>query len=76
MTHAPSQPWRDWPLGVRVVVRRHLPEGGYSDVLGELLDSRPDGVTVRSRHGDVEVRAEDIAIGKIIPPRPPRPPRA
>ncbi len=75
MTHAPSQPWRDWPLGVRVVVRRHLPEGGYSDVLGDLLASGPDGVTVRSRHGDVEVRAEDIAIGKIIPPRASRAPR-
>ncbi len=72
MTPAPPPPWRDWPLGVRVVVRRHLSEGGYSDVLGELVGSGPDGVTVRTRHGEVAVRAEEIAIGKIVPPRPAR----
>ena len=72
MTPPPPPPWRDWSLGVRVVVRRRLPEGGYSDVLGELVGSGPEGVTVRSRHGDVDVHAEEIAIGKIVPPRPPR----
>jgi len=70
--------WTAWPVGVRVVVRRRLDGGGYSDVLGELLASGPDGVTVRSRTGDVTVPAAEIAVGKIVPPppvRPRRPPR-
>lgn len=60
--------WLEWPVGVRVVVRRRLPDGRYSDVLGDLLASDDDGVTVRTRRGDVRVSAEEIAIGKIVPP--------
>lgn len=75
MVHAQDGPtcgWLDWPLGARVVVRRRLPEGGYSDVLGELLASSPVSVTVRTRTGDVTVLAADIAVGKVVPPRPER----
>jgi hypothetical protein len=68
----PARPWLDWPVGVRVVVRRRLPEGGYSDVLGDLLENTTDGVLVRTRHGDVRVPAAVIAVGKIVPPRPVR----
>lgn len=68
--------WTDWPVGVRVVVRRRLPDGKYSDVLGELLSTDPTGVLLRTRHGEeVRVEAAEIAIGKIVPPARPRRPR-
>ncbi|MBX9244160.1 hypothetical protein ICW40_04975 [Actinotalea ferrariae] len=66
-----TPPWAAWPVGVRVVVRRRLAEGGWSDVLGELLEVGADGVVVRTRRGDVAVPAEDIALGKVVPPAPP-----
>ena len=68
--------WTTWPLGARVVVRRRLPDGKYSDVLGELLETGPEGVRVRTRTGDVTVAAAEIAIGKIVPPARPRRRRA
>lgn len=62
-----AQWWINWPLGVRVVVRRTLDEGGYSDSVGELLYCGTDGVTVRTRkHGDVHIPAAKIAVGKVI----------
>lgn len=70
-----AEPWRDWPVGVRVVVRRRLPADSaqpYTDVLGELRAVDDDGVTVATRRGDVRVDAADIAIGKIVPPAPAR----
>ena len=71
-----SDPWTTWPVGARVVVRRRLAEGGSSAVLGELLERDAAGVRVRTRSGDVQVPAEDIAVGKIVPPAPaPRRPR-
>ena len=66
-----SVPWTAWRVGVRVVVRRRLAEGGYSDVLGELLATGPAGVRVRTRKGDVDVPSAEIAVGKIVPPPPP-----
>ena len=62
----------DWPVGARVVVRRRLAEGGYSDVLGDLLARSTDGVRVLTRRGEVSVAAADIAVGKRVPPAPPR----
>lgn len=62
--------WSTWPVGARVVVRRRLPEGGWSDVLGDLLAVDADGVVVRTRRGDVAVRGDDIALGKLVPPAP------
>jgi hypothetical protein len=71
----PAPPsWRSWPVGIRVVVRRSLPEGGWTDVLGDLLEVGPDGVLVRTRRGPVHVPAADIALGKPVPPAPPRRP--
>ena len=67
---APWTVWRQWPVGVRVVVRRRLAEGGVSDVLGDLLATGPDGVRVRTRRGDVEVPAGDIVVGRTVPPAP------
>ena len=63
-------PWTTWTAGVRVVVRRRLDGGGYSDVLGDLLAAGPDGVVVRTRRGDVAVPADEIALGKVVPPAP------
>lgn len=68
-------PWTAWPVGVRVVVRRRLAGGGYTDVLGHLLATGPEGVRVRTRRGEVEVPAADIAVGKIVPPPPAHPPQ-
>nr|WP_297424654.1 hypothetical protein [uncultured Actinotalea sp.] len=67
--------WRQWPVGIRVVVRRRLPEGGLSDVLGDLVGTGPGGVTVRTRRGEVSVPASDIVLGKQVPPAPPARPR-
>ncbi|MBE3074037.1 MAG: hypothetical protein IMZ75_03690 [Actinobacteria bacterium] len=64
--------WTDWPVGARVVVRRRLPDGRYSDVLGELLATDDDGVRVRTRLGDVSVPGTEIAVGKVVPPARPR----
>jgi hypothetical protein len=63
-------PWLQWPLGARVVVRRRLPDGRYSDVLGELVRRGPDGVDVLRTDGTEHVPAEEIAIGKVVPPPP------
>ncbi|EYR63870.1 hypothetical protein N866_17550 [Actinotalea ferrariae CF5-4] len=65
-----SAPWTAWPPGVRVVVRRRLAEGGLSDVLGDLLETGPEGVRVRTRRGEVTVPAADIVLGKVVPPPP------
>ena len=57
--------------GVRVSVRRRLPDGLYGDVLGDLL-SWVDG-TVRIRRRDdtvVEVAEADVVAAKKIPPPP------
>ena len=67
-------PWTEWPVGCRVVVRRRLAEGGYSDVLGDILENTAAGVRVLTRRGEVEVPASEIAIGKRVPPPPPRRP--
>ncbi len=64
--------WRSWQVGSRVVVRRRLAEGGFSDALGDLLAVGPQGVRVATRRGEVDVPAEDIVIGKLVPPPPPR----
>ena len=68
----PLRPWLAWPVGARVVVRRRLAEGGYSDVLGDVLATGDDGVRVETRRGPVHVPAADIALGKLVPPAPPR----
>jgi hypothetical protein len=57
--------------GVRVSLRRELPEGGYGDVLGELI-SWTSVVVVETRHGTVEVPADTVVAAKRVPPAPPR----
>jgi len=59
-------------VGARVVVRRRLAEGGYGDLIGELV-SWAAQVVVRDRHGvSHAVAAHDVVAGKRIPPPPAR----
>ena len=58
--------------GVRVSLRRVLPEGGLGDVLGQLL-SWTDVVRVERRDGVVvEVPADAVVAAKRVPPAPER----
>lgn len=57
--------------GVRVSLRRSLPEGGYGDVLGDLV-SWTDTVVIETRHGVVEVPSGSVVAAKRVPPAPPR----
>lgn len=58
--------------GVRVSLRRELPEGGLGDVLGDLL-SWDETVRVRRRDGEVvEIPASTVIAAKRVPPAPER----
>jgi len=58
--------------GVRVSLRRVLPEGGLGDVLGQLL-SWTDVVRIERRDGVVvEVPADTVVAAKRVPPAPER----
>lgn len=62
-------------VGARVSVRRTLPTGQRSDVIGELL-SWDDGVLqLRSGDGEIVTVAESAVVaGRVVPPAPPRRP--
>lgn len=64
---------RELRVGARVMVRRHLRGGEtshlYTDVLGEVTGLEPLRVRPKSG-GEVEIPAEDIAVLKVLPPRP------
>ncbi|MFC4905701.1 hypothetical protein [Actinomadura gamaensis] len=66
-------------VGARVSLRRRLPTGEYSDVVG-VLESWSGGVLlVRRRTGElVDVPEGIVVAGKVVPPTPPprRRPRA
>ena len=60
-------------VGQRVSLRRRLPTGEYSDVVGVLESWTGDVLTVRRRTDElVEIPREIIVAGKVVPPRPPR----
>ncbi len=62
--------------GIRITLRRKLAEGGYGDVLGQLLSWADGVVRVERRDGTVvEVAAGDVVAAKRIPPPPVRRPR-
>ena len=59
--------------GIRISLRRTLPEGGYGDVLGELLSWTDGVVSVQRRDGSVVAVPEaDVVAAKRIPPPPQR----
>ncbi|GAA1759346.1 hypothetical protein [Kocuria aegyptia] len=65
------------PAGTRVSVRYALPADDASglpltDALGELLAADEEAVTVRTRRGDVLIRAGEIRAARVAPPAPPR----
>lgn len=60
--------------GMRITLRRRLPEGGLGDVLGQLL-SWQDGVVTLRRRDDVVVTVQEadvVAAKRIGPPPVPR----
>ena len=59
--------------GVRISLRRSLPEGGYGDLLGILLSWTEDLVRVERRDGTVaEVATATVVAAKRVPPAPQR----
>lgn len=62
-------------VGRRVVVRRLRAEGGFSDVLGDLIAWHDDRLVVRTRDGsEVAVAHAEVVAGKPVPPPPQRRP--
>ncbi|MDV6298773.1 GNAT family N-acetyltransferase [Dietzia maris] len=63
-------------VGDRVVVRRHLEAGQtshlYTDVIGRVVELEPELVVVRESGEQVRIADADIAVLKVIPPRPVR----
>ena len=58
--------------GVRISLRRRLPEGGFGDVLGELL-SWDKQVQVQRRDGTVvTIDPATVVAAKRVPPAPER----
>ncbi|MDL4772146.1 MULTISPECIES: hypothetical protein [Thermomonosporaceae] len=59
-------------VGQRVSLRRRLPTGEYSDVIGVLESWSGQTLQVRRRTGElVEVPEEIVVAGKVVPPAPP-----
>jgi len=61
-------------VGRRVVVRRRLPDGSATDLLGELLAVDSDLLQVLPDDGPArDVPAGDVVAAKVVPPRQVRP---
>ena len=60
-------------VGVRVSLRRRLPEGGLGDVLGVVEAWDDATVSIRRRDGElVVVGVDDVVAAKRVPPPPER----
>ena len=60
-------------VGVRVSLRRTLPEGGYGDVLGVVVSWDETSVELQKRDGSlVVVPADTVVAAKRVPPPPAR----
>ena len=63
-------------VGQRVVVRRHLAPGEsshlYTDVIGHVVELDPELVVSRESGEQVRIPDADIAVLKVLPPRPVR----
>jgi hypothetical protein len=59
-------------VGQRISLRRRLPTGEYSDVVGVLESWSGETLTVRRRTGElVEVPESIMVAAKVVPPAPP-----
>lgn len=59
-------------VGQRISLRRRLPTGEYSDVVGVLESWSRGRLEVRRRTGElVEVPEAAMVAAKVVPPRPP-----
>lgn len=67
---------REVAVGTRVVVRRHLAPGEtshlYTDVIGHVTALDPQLVVRRETGEEVAIPEADIAVLKVVPPRPVR----
>jgi hypothetical protein len=54
-------------LGRRVTVRRTLPDGGYSDVIGVCENADASSITVRSKNGEsIVIARSDIVAARVV----------
>lgn len=61
-------------VGRRVTVRRRLPGGGMTDVVGILESCDEDRFGVRDRRGALKtISRSDVVAAKVVPPPPKRP---
>ncbi|WP_329094577.1 hypothetical protein OG979_09760 [Actinomadura citrea] len=59
-------------VGQRISLRRRLPTGEYSDVVGVLESWSGGTLSVRRRNGElVEVPEGTMVAAKVVPPQPP-----
>jgi ribosome maturation factor RimP len=59
-------------VGQRISLRRRLPTGEYSDVIGVLESWSGDTLTVRRRDGElVEIPESTMVAAKVVPRNPP-----
>lgn len=59
-------------VGQRISLRRRLPTGEYSDVVGVLESWSAGTLAVRRRTGElVEVPEASMVAAKVVPPQPP-----
>lgn len=67
---------REVAVGERVTVRRHLAPGEtshlYTDVIGHVVTLEPELVVRRESGEEVRIPDADIAVLKVLPPRPVR----
>lgn len=60
-------------LGKRVSVRIHLPEGGFSDVVGVLETCDEERFGVRDRTDRLRLLDRSAVVAsRVVPPAPPR----
>ena len=59
-------------VGQRISLRRRLPTGEYSDVVGVLESWSRETLTVRRRNGEVaDIPENTMVAAKVVPPQPP-----
>lgn len=72
----PGDVWRDWTVGMRVVVRyRTYSEPPLTDALGYLVALDDAALAIETKRGVVNITLSDVVAGKPVPP-PPRPRRS